>query len=48
MREVREKMSGKEHLEANLKAKKGMKLVYEEDTLRKFFRRERERVKKGG
>ena len=34
-------MSGKDHLQANLKAKKGMQLVNEEGTLRKFSRRER-------
>ena len=41
MGEVREHFSGKDHLEANLKAKKGMQLANEEGTLRKFSRRER-------
>ena len=35
MGEVREHFSGKDHLEANLKAKKGMQLANEEGTLRK-------------
>ena len=41
IREVRENESGKEHLMRNLQAKKGMQLINQEGTLRKFSRRER-------
>ena len=41
LREARQKQSGKDHLMRNLKAKKGMQLVNQEGTFRKFSRRER-------
>jgi hypothetical protein len=41
MREVWNMASGKEHLNGNLKAKKGMQLVNQEGTLTEFSRRER-------
>ena len=45
IREKREKQSGKEHLIRNLQAKRGMQLINQEGTLRKFTRRERVRKK---
>ena len=40
LRELRGRYSGKQHLIANLKARKGMQLLKKEDRLRTFSKRE--------